>query len=744
MPKLLKTPFAADAAEGYRTDIQESTGVAPNSATYQIGFPPNTMQSIAAGGMPPKGSDLNGVLYDVTDNLVFLTQGGGYGFDATYATAIGGYPLNARLRLNDGTEAISTIANNTNDPNVNLNGWVKTNSASQILDESGLSQQEVNNLITYTIENFASIKDIKVNAGNVIQTKGYYSAGDGGHGYYAIINNSDLNSNSYIQRIDGNTIAVLINQQVNDLRQFGIVISPHSTALSALNDYTDRFKEAIASGYDLKFGVGVFKITGNIPVESQVKLTGVGNRSKIYADMPSINSQIFTFTSGGSIFSDFIVQGNDNWYGEFCVFTGSIGIAKFATKNNFKNIRCQFLNLFARFTTNQPLVGSTHAMGSEQLFENCKVYNCNQYIISENIQAVNNWFKNCDFECDTTKDLATTVYIQDFAGGGINLSGGSIIGRGIFYSWLYPTGGTGLFQGANFHFDGLRFECRSVHSGEIIREGVHGVKGTSRFLNITANNITILTYGQTINVMSYAGRVNAELNNINAIQSNTLRIRQYPTIGESASSLGGGGMGRVVVNNSSISFVKEASSPYGTYNPAYTSQVIINTPQLGSTNNTASTDAYGFISTPFLSLNQIGVGINIAKPNVFLFGSDQGNIQLSAATYKFNLLSGMRLTKFGFNKPPSQHAASITVSLYSVKDRSSWVDSNNFSLSTDAYLLSSLSSPANSSGLIESVISPSITYNSTTGKTGEGAWSESRVAIVVSANTTGFFYIEYI
>ena len=51
MPKLLKTPFAIDAAEGFRTDIQESTGAAPNSATYQVGFPPVTMQSIASNGM---------------------------------------------------------------------------------------------------------------------------------------------------------------------------------------------------------------------------------------------------------------------------------------------------------------------------------------------------------------------------------------------------------------------------------------------------------------------------------------------------------------------------------------------------------------------------------------------------------------------------------------------------------------------------------------------------------------------
>lgn len=147
MPKLLKTPFAIDAAEGFRTDIQESTGAAPNSATYQVGFPPVTMQSIASNGMPPKGSDLNGVLYDITDNLVFLTQGGGYGFDSAYATSIGGYPLNARLRLTNGDIVKSTIDGNVNDPNVNMTGWVKTNSAGQIFDESGNSQQEINDQI---------------------------------------------------------------------------------------------------------------------------------------------------------------------------------------------------------------------------------------------------------------------------------------------------------------------------------------------------------------------------------------------------------------------------------------------------------------------------------------------------------------------------------------------------------------------------------------------------------------------
>lgn len=153
MPKLLKTPFAIDAAEGFRTDIQESTGAAPNSATYQVGFPPVTMQSIASNGMPPKGSDLNGVLYDITDNLVFLTQGGGYGFDSAYATSIGGYPLNARLRLTNGDIVKSTVDGNTNDPNVNMTGWEKGTRASGVLDASGKTQQEVNDLDLYVTKN---------------------------------------------------------------------------------------------------------------------------------------------------------------------------------------------------------------------------------------------------------------------------------------------------------------------------------------------------------------------------------------------------------------------------------------------------------------------------------------------------------------------------------------------------------------------------------------------------------------
>ena len=121
MPKLLTTPFAAESQ--LRTNIQESQGAESNSATYQFGFPEETMKKIALGGKPPKGEDMNGILYDLSDNIVFQTQGGRYKFDPTYANKIGGYPVNSILQLENGTEVLNKTPNNVTNPNVDMTGW---------------------------------------------------------------------------------------------------------------------------------------------------------------------------------------------------------------------------------------------------------------------------------------------------------------------------------------------------------------------------------------------------------------------------------------------------------------------------------------------------------------------------------------------------------------------------------------------------------------------------------------------
>lgn len=54
------------------------------------------------------------------------------------------YNLGERVVLANGDAVKSTIDGNVNDPNNDMTGWHKTNSASQIYDKSGLSQQDIN------------------------------------------------------------------------------------------------------------------------------------------------------------------------------------------------------------------------------------------------------------------------------------------------------------------------------------------------------------------------------------------------------------------------------------------------------------------------------------------------------------------------------------------------------------------------------------------------------------------------
>ena len=120
--RLISTPFAQ---EGEKTEIQNATGEFDNSATYRLGFPPITMQSIRLGGKPPKGTDFNGVLFDITENISFLCKGGRYQYNAELSTLIGGYPEGSNLLLDDNvTEVVSTVAGNQNNPNINMTGWI--------------------------------------------------------------------------------------------------------------------------------------------------------------------------------------------------------------------------------------------------------------------------------------------------------------------------------------------------------------------------------------------------------------------------------------------------------------------------------------------------------------------------------------------------------------------------------------------------------------------------------------------
>lgn len=126
-PKLLPVPFADS---GSKQDIPNDSqiGVTAGRASYTDGFPPLTRTPLAAGGVPPFGTDFNGVLNDVTAAVRWSQAGAGYPFNTAFNTAIGGYPKGARIPNStlDGFWLNTTDGNSTNPENTTsaLTGWV--------------------------------------------------------------------------------------------------------------------------------------------------------------------------------------------------------------------------------------------------------------------------------------------------------------------------------------------------------------------------------------------------------------------------------------------------------------------------------------------------------------------------------------------------------------------------------------------------------------------------------------------
>lgn len=132
LPKLLPVPFANS---GSKQDIPVASqiGVEGGRASYTDGFPPLTRTPIAAGGIPPFGTDFNGVLNDITSAIRWAQAGGGYGYDSTFSSGVSGYPVGARLANSTGDGYwLNTVDGNTNNPETAaaspLTGWVPAES----------------------------------------------------------------------------------------------------------------------------------------------------------------------------------------------------------------------------------------------------------------------------------------------------------------------------------------------------------------------------------------------------------------------------------------------------------------------------------------------------------------------------------------------------------------------------------------------------------------------------------------
>lgn len=117
-------PFAQ--GDSSRVELPVTTSD-PTRASQTLGFPPLTMQPPESGGVPPQGEDFNGGLNQVARIAWWVMNGGGWPYDATFASNsnINGYPNGATVQAADFRgNWINTADNNQNNPDTNGTNWV--------------------------------------------------------------------------------------------------------------------------------------------------------------------------------------------------------------------------------------------------------------------------------------------------------------------------------------------------------------------------------------------------------------------------------------------------------------------------------------------------------------------------------------------------------------------------------------------------------------------------------------------
>lgn len=126
-PTKQPTPFAVN---GPREPILPTTPAGDNTASYDSGFPPITMTLKSAGGLPPKGQDMNQILFELSSLSRWFSTGAINSYDSVFATSIGGYPKGAVVLGSDGqTRYISTTDSNLTNPNTGGSGWTNLSTA---------------------------------------------------------------------------------------------------------------------------------------------------------------------------------------------------------------------------------------------------------------------------------------------------------------------------------------------------------------------------------------------------------------------------------------------------------------------------------------------------------------------------------------------------------------------------------------------------------------------------------------
>jgi len=533
-----------------------------------------------------------------------------------------------------------------------------------------------------------------------------------------------------------------------DVQRYGAV--PEAFGTIPIADSSAAFRNAVLSGHKILIPEGAFRILPLSNVGLSITGTNVFQgsgrwKTELWFDT-AVESDVFidlTETSTRSQFRDMRFRVSTKGKATWVRIVDNLAQGSPNWKNTFENIRCDDFFIGQLWTTDDPLTGTTHSHVSETMLLHSKIKNCRTGILIQNSQSVNNALIQTDIENDDAGE--TYTLIRDEAGGGINLYGSSLIGKGLLYDFLLPAGFTSLWQSGYVNFDNCRIEARSVHKGQLFNQNTSWSGIGSAFVKISMRDTQIQCNNQTIDLLKYGGRLNATFDNLDVL-SGTLNIRLFPTDGFTSSSTVGSLSSVHVENSPNVFYEQETSSPYGTYDVKATGEVNIKDSHhsSGGTMLKAADNFRSIVTNSEVNVIPRALGIS-ATPKRMIFNEESltaGFKNIEAILPKF-----ARPIKLFIYKQPQKFTNPIAYKLYLVKDNADWAVPGTFAVGTDAVAVADTGSTVNKAGYFEINVELVNDIFGNRLQAGFESWLEGRIFFEHSGsaeNFIGFVGVEYL